>query len=225
MYVICVSSQAQHGKDTLADRLAELLNQHIVLSQKNCYWTRSAFAKGVKKVYMDTFGRPFPWIEKWKVSPEIPPGFQKNVRQSLQFIGDGFRQIKPTVWVDLALHGEYPVIISDGRYINEFKRVREAGGLNILVGRPDKLNDDPNPSEAEVKPFVVWCLDNLPNPVTFKPGEVGRMHHKPPPEHMELFDVFIRNDRDLEEYYKRIYSLVYPFVEKFPFKEDHDDQG
>ena len=75
-----VGGQMQNGKDTIADYL------HDVFS-----WERNAFAAGVKKVFCDTFGVDEAFIEKWKVIPEPPTGFLKTVRQSLQFIGDGFR--------------------------------------------------------------------------------------------------------------------------------------
>jgi hypothetical protein len=236
MYVIGVAGQAQMGKDTLADRLVRLLNQpwhdehaereygvDMHYPYKSKLWTRSAFAKGVKKVFTDAFDTTFEFVEEWKVKPEPPPGFEMNVRKSLQFIGDGFRQIRPTVWLDLALRGNEPRIISDVRYINEFRRVHEEGGLNILVGRTEKLNDDPNASEAQIKPYVVWCLENLPNDVTFNPARwdyrfKGRTVPEPPP-HMEMFDIFIRNDKALEEYYSDIAAHVLPYVQKFEFKE------
>lgn len=232
MYVIGVAGQAQHGKDTLADHLQKLLNgpwfkEHAdreygvdILPMQHKHWERGAFAKGVKKVYSDNFGVDTGFIERWKVKDEIPPGFDMNVRKSLQFIGDGFRQIKSSIWIDLALRGDEPRIISDVRYINEFKRIHEEGGLNILVGRPDKLNDDPNPSEAQIKPYVEWCLRNYNIPVVRAPGDVANrpwLSNMPP--HMEMFDIFIRNEKTLEEYYALIEEFVFPYVSVFDFKQ------
>ena len=42
------------GKDTLCDRLQLLLNRGVVEESK--IWVRGAFAKGVKRVYSETFG-------------------------------------------------------------------------------------------------------------------------------------------------------------------------
>lgn len=91
-FVIGVASQAQHGKDTLADRLCERLN-----SQSQSNWQRRAFAANVKRVFCETFGVDSAFVEKWKVRSDVPPGFDMPVRQALQFIGDGFRQIMGSI--------------------------------------------------------------------------------------------------------------------------------
>lgn len=212
MYVIGVAGQAQMGKDTLSDYLVKLLNEPYRAE----YWTRTAFARGVKKVFGETFDRSFNFIEEWKVKPEPPPGFEMSVRKSLQFIGDGFRQIRPSIWIDLALRGDEPRIISDVRYINEFRRIHEEGGLNILVGRTEKINDDPNPSESQIKPYVEWCLRNFSDSVVFNPGDSNTPDQ---PAHMGLFDIFIRNDRSLDEFYKDIEANVLPYVRMFSFEK------
>jgi hypothetical protein len=219
MFVIGVAGQAQMGKDTLADHLANNLNGKVLDGPKTVehtdLWSRVAFADNVKKVYQDTFDRDRPFVEEWKVKPEPPPGFDMTVRKSLQFIGDGFRKIYPTIWVDLVFRRVTdPVIISDVRYINEFLRVKKEGGLNILVGRTEKLNDDPNGSEAMIRPFVKWCLDQAPDKdfVVFN-GEKT----KDAPLLMSKFDVFIRNDGTIEDLYEVIDKQLVPFVERFAF--------
>lgn len=138
------------GKDTLADYLQVTLNE---LRCEN-YWQRGAFAKAVKQIFMDTFGKDMDYIEKWKVIPEAPPDLDMPVRQALQFIGDGFRKIKASIWIDLLVRDKTPRIVSDSRYVNELKAVHESGGFNILVVRPDRINDDPNGSEAQMRPFA-----------------------------------------------------------------------
>jgi len=110
MYVIGVAAQLQNGKDTLSDYLAYKLNEiypkfycdkeinppEVVAKNElkakinSPYWQRASFASNVKKVFCDTFDKDLDFVEKWKTNPEPPPGFSKNIRQSLQFIGDGF---------------------------------------------------------------------------------------------------------------------------------------
>ena len=211
-FVIGVSGQAQMGKDTVADYLAKKLNAKA--PDKFSIWERTAFANNVKKVYQETFDRDRDFIEEWKVKAENPPGFDMNVRKSLQFIGDGFREIYPTIWLDLVFRNiSKPTIISDVRYVNEFLRVKKEGGLNILVGRPEKLNDDPNGSEAQIRPYVKWCLDHYgDNDVTM----IGSEPDVPP--NMDKFDLFINNNKDLETLYGNIDQLVLPFIEQFVFK-------
>jgi hypothetical protein len=221
MFVIGVAGQAQMGKDTLADRLKEKLND------AGGRWERAAFAANVKRVFTDTFGVDLAFVEKWKVIPETPPGFDMTVRQGLQFIGDGFRKIVPTIWLDLAFRDRsVPKIISDVRYVNEFVRVKKEGGMNILVGRPDKLNDDPNGSEAQIRPYILWALENLKDcepigPQLFKLASVEAMGggtQSAPPEHMECFDIFVRNDGTKDEFYDKIEKIIVPFVQKFVFE-------
>ena len=240
-YVIGVAAQAQMGKDTLADRLQERLNaQHnnqvdmwhesqlgtsVEEQEAQEYspeynpWTRAAFASNVKRVFQETFGVDKEFTEKWKVRPEEnPPGFDMSVRSALQFIGDGFRQIRGTIWLDLCFRDDVPKIISDVRYVNEFTRVKNEGGLNILVGRPEKLNDDPNGSEAQIRPYCEWALkhfqDEEKKMFCIKDGY--SQSDNPPPQ-LHLFDVFIRNDGTKEELYEVIDKQLVPFVNNFVF--------
>lgn len=214
MFVIGVAGQAQNGKDTLSDYLAEKLTAK---------WKRVAFADNVKKVYQDTFDRDRPFIEEWKVKPEPPPGFDMTVRKSLQFIGDGFRKIYPTIWLDLVFRETEPIIISDVRYVNEFLRVKKEGGLNILVGRTDKLSDDPNGSEAQIRPYVAWCLNYFRHQrVNFLGPRFSVVQQENMPDIPEIskFDIFINNDGTIEDLYSVIDNEVLPFVERFVFQFD-----
>lgn len=210
-FIIGVAGQAQMGKDTLSDYLAEKLTNK---------WKRVAFADNVKKVYQDTFDCDRSFVEKWKVRPEPPPGFDMTVRKSLQFIGDGFRKICPNIWLDLVFRRETePIIISDVRYVNEFLRVKEEGGLNILVGRKDKLSDDPNGSEAHIRPYVEWCLDNFNYKIVNVIGS-GNVPEDVPEDIPEIneFDLFINNSKTVEDLYRVIDNEVVPFVERFVFQ-------
>jgi hypothetical protein len=238
MFVIGVAGQCQMGKDTLADRLAERLNAGPAgWRRESLDWERKAFAYAVKKVFMDTFGVDMDFIEKWKVIPTPPPGFGMTVRQALQFIGDGFRQIKGTIWLDIAFRDKAtPVVLSDVRYVNEFVRVKAEGGFNALVGRPDRLNDDPNGSEAQIRPYIQWCLD------TFDPAvkvvdfsqvpwddirrSAGGGTIDAPPPNIEKFDVFVRNDGTKDELYEVIDASVVPIVRNhvFEFPSVAEDQ-
>jgi hypothetical protein len=88
MFVIGVAGQAQMGKDTLADRLCEKLNAaggagvNDDHPAEHLHWTRGAFAANVKKVFCDTFDVDMDFVEKWKVIPEPPPGFDMTVQAS-----------------------------------------------------------------------------------------------------------------------------------------------
>lgn len=202
MKVIAVAGQLGFGKDVLADYLVEQLNE------QGSNWIRSAFANAVKQVYQDTFGVDRDFIERWKRNPEPPPGMLKNVRQSLQFIGDGFRQIKADIWIEVALRDESKaLIISDSRYINEARHVAAKGGINIVLYRPGFLNDDPNPSESQIRPIVEFCDKYFPD------GPLYNIDRYPDaPEGIEFYDLFIRNDGTIEEFYGKVDEIVLPYV-------------
>ena len=205
--VICFSGQIAAAKDTAADHLAERLN--AIAGCKDTFdsheryadicWHRSAFGNAVKDTYMDTFGVDRAFVEKWKRKEAAPPGFLKNVRSSLQWIGDGFRQINPNIWVDVLFHKYHGknVIISDGRYLSEVEAVTKRGGINVVLWRPHYENNDPHPSESQLKAEI----DKL------KGRESGAIDDS-------IFDYFIVNDGSIKDLYKKVDDLI-PFVEKW----------
>lgn len=209
MKVICVSAQLCMGKDVTCDYLVQKLND---LQNENKLWERSSFADSVKKIYEIAFGVDREFIENWKRNPSPPEGMQKNVRQALQFIGDGFRTIKSDIWIEIALRDESKSIcISDGRYVNEAKAVRNKDGITVLLYRPGYLNFDPNPSESQLRPILLWASENLKDgPIdleTFSEEQKNSM-----PEGVEFFDYFLINDQDLASLYAKIEGLLVPYI-------------
>ncbi len=188
MQVIGIGGQARSGKDTLGDYLQKSLSP-----KTGTAWHRASFANSVKKCFCDYFGQTPEFIEEWKVKDEIPPGFLMPIRKALQFIGDGFRQIQANIWIETCFRlNQAPFIISDARYINEAKAVRKHGGFNVLMWRPGYENNDPNPSEAQLKPVIDYCVSN---------GIEGSLHTRYPdvvymhaPEGLYEYDWFFRND-------------------------------
>lgn len=196
MYVICLSGQMRNGKDVIADYLNSKLN-----------WQRASFASNVKKIFKNTFQVDDDFVQEWKVKEEPPPGFASNVRKSLQKIGDGFREIKEDIWINL-LFQEYEnnIIISDARYINELKKIKESNGINILVYRDGFLNDDPNESESQIKKILNFYLENKIE------GEIFKNHEN---EIYNLVDFFILNNGSLQDLYSKIDQKLIPFIKKY----------
>lgn len=207
--IIAIHGQLANGKDVLADHLAEKLNNLVLWDKSVNEYRRNAFASAVKNVFCDAFGVDRDFIEKWKRIPEPPEGMLKNVRQSLQFIGDGFRTIRPNIWIEIAMRGGNQ-IISDGRYINEAKTVYFEGGFNILVGRPDMLNDDPNLSESEIRPVVDYFLAKPTKDGNPFRGEIGDESEP----HL-YYHHFVRNDAGLDELYQYADSFLIPHIRRF----------
>jgi hypothetical protein len=205
--LIAIAGQLAYGKDMLADHLKYRLN----LSGQN--WTRSAFANAVKQVFELGFDVDRDFIERWKRNPDPPEGFKKNIRQSLQFIGDGFRQIKDNIWIEIALRNDN-IILSDSRYINEAKAVRERNGICIVMYRPGFENDDPNPSEAQIKPIVEFCKNYLEEGPIPDFEQLKEEYGDRCPDEIQYYDFYISNDGTLDELYDKTDRILIPFIEK-----------
>jgi len=213
--VIGIAGQLGNGKDVLADYLVKRLNDGIYNHRgielvPEQLWQRTAFANAVKQVYQDAFAVDREFVEKWKRIPEPPPGMKMNVRKGLQFIGDGFRQMKENIWIEIALRGHQRKVISDSRYINEAKAIAAQGGLMIVLWRPGFENSDPNPSESQILPVVQWCLD------THQDGPLHWTYDYelyPPPDGIQAYNYFMRNDGSIEDLYAKVDKELLPFME------------
>jgi len=205
--IIGAAAQLNSGKDVLCDYLFKKLNSET----PDFPWKRSAFANAVKNVYETSFGVDRQFIEDWKRDPNPPPGMLMNVRKGLQFIGDGFRQIKSNIWIDLVFreNENNNVIISDCRYINEAKAIKEKNGITILMHRVGFLNDDPNPSESQIRPIVEFCLKNVKDGPIPSLGYIANLN---PPDGIEYYDFFLNNDGSLEDLYGKANELLIPFI-------------
>jgi hypothetical protein len=222
--IIGVGGQLQNGKDTIADYLQQSFNR------RGGNWKRISFAAKVKAIYCDTFGVDLAFIEKWKVINEPPPGFLMTVRKSLQFIGDGFRQIQGSVWIDNAYKNiKEPSICSDVRYVNELSVTKlKYKGLTIVVWRPGSENDDQNGSEAQMRPIVdFYAKTGLEGVIPFEGLDqsgwfVDKGFGEPPPG-AELVDIFIRNDEDVESLYTKVEQIIVPEARvRFPQLFTHE---
>ena len=204
MKIVGFASQLAMGKDTAADYLAEELNR----VKTTGVWERGAFANAVKDTFCRAFNVDRNFLEKWKRIDDAPPNMLMNIRKALQFVGDGFRQIVPDIWIDIALRDSTKqLVISDCRYINEAKHIRQREGINVVMYRPEFFNNDTNPSEAQIRPIIEWCLK------TQKEGEI--IHNVPnAPEGSQYYDFFLINDKDIVDLHYKIRERLIPYIER-----------
>jgi hypothetical protein len=203
MKIIGIFAQLAGGKDTVANHLVQTLNGFGLDTPR---WFRLGFADAVKKVFMESFGVTWDWIEEWKRKDEVPPGFDLTVRKGLQHIGDGFRKIQADVWIRKAMQDR--AIISDGRYINEAKMIKEQGGFNVLLWRPGFENDDPNPSESQIKPYINFAVTN------YKEGPLSDLPALNVMPGFEYFDYFLINNGTKEDLYSKIESNLLHYLQE-----------
>lgn len=207
MKIIGLFAQLAGGKDTVANYLAEKL------SNDDFRWKRLGFADAVKRVFMQSFNVTWEWIEEWKRKDEVPPGFDLSVRKSLQHIGDGFRKIQADVWIRTALRNGDHAIISDGRYLNEAKMIKEQGGFNVLLWRPGFENNDSNPSESQIRPYIDFAaMHYSEGPISDLPL-IG-----PHPAGFEYFDYFLVNNGTLEDLYSKINNGLMHYLQETDVK-------
>lgn len=193
---LCVAGQMRSGKNVVGDHMCDRLG-----------FTTASFAKPVKDIFCRAFGTDLDFVEAWKVKDQPPPGFNKSVRQALQFIGDGFRSINSDVWVDYAFANSPPKsCFTDGRYINELAKVRSAGGMNVLLWRPKHENNDANESEAQIKRVVDWFVSRKMND-----SRIVKLHEDAP-SGCEFVDFFVVNDGTLYDLYAKIDRIVIPYI-------------
>lgn len=208
--LICLAGQKRMGKDCVADFLASQMNTGPGIT----WWQRTAFASNVKEIYCRTFGVGYDFLEKWKDIDEPPPGMDMNVRKALQFIGDGFRGIKGSIWIDLMFRSEEAKIISDARYVNELIAVKERGGINILIARPDKINNDPNGSEANIKPLIEWAI--FYNKMEAYPVNTWVDYDDLiTPQAAKWIDLILINEGSIEDLHRKIKYSVIPYVKEY----------
>lgn len=201
--LIGIAGQMRNGKDTVVDRLMPQLYDHF-----NEIWIQRAWADGLKQVLYNAFGLSKEYAEHWKKNPEPPPGFKMAIRPALQFIGDGFREIKEDVWIQWTLQqriGGDGMVVSDGRYVNELTAIPDNGGFNVLVIRPDFINDDPHPSESQLAPIVKYFAEK-PDGVTKKWLNSGG------PPGANKIDFILRNDGNEEDLCKKVDELLIPYI-------------
>lgn len=192
MKMIAIAGQMRNGKNEIGEYICKKIN-YIPVS----------FATPVKKIFCDAFGVDIDFVEQWKTKTEPPKLFNKNVRQALQFIGDGFRQIYSDVWVEYAVKNNPDnCCYMDARYINELSRIKERGGVNILVWRPGFENDDPNQSEAQIRPVLNWYISQNIE------GDVSQINKTGSSKGCEYIDFFIINNGSLQDLYNKIDNLI-----------------
>lgn len=194
MAFIGIAGQRQVGKDTTANKLKESLNSKL----KSEYWKRSSFAYNVKKIFCDTFDFDPDLIDEWKIKDEVPNGIDIPVRQALIEVGNGFRKIRSSIWIDLIFKDKSPQIISDVRFINELVATMDHNGYNVLIVNPNKINYDP--AEQELLPLILWAINN-PDVIIPPKDAFERLGA---PISIKYINYILWNDKSIEDLYRKI---------------------
>jgi len=149
MRLIGLAGPAGSGKDTIADYLVETYD-----------YDKMSFAAPIK----DALCAMFNWDpsklndREWKEA--VLPDIGKSPRQLMQTLGTewGRNLVNPHLWliiakgeIEYAQHHDFDIVVSDVRFENEAKMIREMGGVIWHIERDPKAAKMAHASEAGVE--------------------------------------------------------------------------
>jgi hypothetical protein len=176
---IALSGKAGSGKDTVAKYLCE---EHG--------YTRLAFADPLKEMALSVdplipAGRVLTSLIHVRLSAlvadvgwDYAKAHYSEVRRTLQQMGQTVRERDSAFWVRTLRRStggiDGPIVVTDMRYVNEFRAMAEAAFVTVRVERPGAGLADAagtHDSETELDPFrMAHTLTN--------DGSVMQLHHR-----------------------------------------------
>ncbi|MFG3710115.1 hypothetical protein [Micromonospora sp. NPDC047730] len=148
--LVGIIGRKRAGKDTFAGRLVEAYG-----------YRRFAFADALKEaaLELDPIVTPLDTVQSSHRLSEVVEliGWEgakeyAEVRRTLQRYGAAIRRIDPDFWLRRVLAqaeaNPAPVVITDVRYPNEAKAIRDRGGYLVRVFRPGQDDSDMHESET-----------------------------------------------------------------------------
>jgi hypothetical protein len=189
--LIGICSQLQMGKDTLAEIIIDFLQK-----SQNISLVKYSFANNLKNIICDAFDMTKDELETKKISGEKHNTMLVNVRTSLQTVGEAFRTLDPNVWIRLCMRDKPKhCVLTDVRYENEMKAVKENNGILILLSRLSRISDSSHPSESFMREPIEWFEANTPAEC-----QVVCVHDlQNVPLKFQMFNYFVRNNTSLDD--------------------------
>ncbi|HUU88441.1 MAG TPA: hypothetical protein VMX17_11915 [Candidatus Glassbacteria bacterium] len=187
--IIAVSGKARHGKDTLADYIIKAFNLAMedyrfgndeeYTAPTLMYGAKIAFADPIKKAAKIIFPQLSdedlwgPSERRNKVISEyVNPDTQEplTVRNVLTQLGAWGRSTNPDCWANSTIGSAKKilmnyglVVISDLRFINELRIVRENGGKIVRIVRPSVTYKVDDVSEKDLDGYEDFDMTALNN--------------------------------------------------------------
>lgn len=170
--IIGINGRIKSGKDTVAKFIQEVDSEYrhgmddtdpSPVKQVSSVWENRKFAGSLKQIASILTGRESSLFEiqdfkERKMDPiwTSPDGHLMTYRELLQRLGtEAIRNtIHPDAWVN-SLMVQYndlvdSWIITDMRFPNEFRAVKERGGITVRVTRPGTIREDEHISESAI---------------------------------------------------------------------------
>ena len=163
--IIAICGHKFSGKSTVAN----------LLHNATGYEVRS-FATPLKKMVCALVGCTMDDLEDYdyKENTEVPEHLwaycangKHTIRALMQGLGDLMRKEIPDVFIECTLNSKDDFLVSDCRFPNEAKAVKERGGIVIKVVRPDAQAKDSHQSETQIDEieadYTLWNDSTLGN--------------------------------------------------------------
>jgi phosphomevalonate kinase len=153
--IIGISGKQRTGKDTFAGFLKSALHaQGYAFSIKS-------LSSPIKIAYAQSIGITLAELEATKA----------DHREALQSLGNGARQTDPDIWIKKLIASCQPndcIIIADVRYQNEYKWIRDRGGMvirietdRLLRARRGDLKHEDHISEVDLDGLKQGAFDKI----------------------------------------------------------------
>jgi hypothetical protein len=145
------SSEARSGKGTVANVLVSNFGYHELRFSDpiRLMWRRFLDDAGYIGDLHETL--------EGELKEEKIPCVGLSYREFAEMVGNNMRIINPDVWADIArakamwhIGQGQPVVLSDLRYPNEFRMIKELSGLTARIARPGFTRGFSYPSEGRL---------------------------------------------------------------------------
>ena len=156
MKIIAFGYRKNTGKSTAA----KFLTTHLKCERPELIIKQISFAAKLKDIAHQLFNwaglkRGVYYENHYQEKEIILPQLKMSPREVWIGVGNKLREVKESVWIDYALNVEADyIIISDLRFTNEAKAIREKGGLLVRIDRDVKKGTDP--AEVDLDSWVIW---------------------------------------------------------------------
>lgn len=162
--IIAIAGNARSGKDTLGKYLSQILNDCGISTSLNSF--AKALKSEVDPLLMKSVG-----ISAFTENSDE----KKIIRDFLVFWGSDFRRkLDENVWInelEKSYDGKSILIVTDLRFQNELKWVRENNGIILFISRVDENNQIIPPANSYEEVNNKLLLENCDNSLTWLTSE------------------------------------------------------
>lgn len=112
---------------------------------------------------------------------KIPLFYNKSYRELLQSLGDWGRSQDVNMWVDMLFNGRREsnrMVIDDVRFPNEFRKIKQEGGILLRVNRPSAKKPNNHSSEGGLDALNFDGIINNNNDMTWLAEQVHLLMKK-----------------------------------------------